>query len=110
MNGDVELTDEQIELLLLAMRTFRQKLPMPRRLSDEELGRITVPTLLLLAADTKLYDPETVAERARRLLPDVTIEIVPDAGHGVVFQYPDRIIARLLQFIDHERATGPRPR
>ena len=108
MNGDVELTDEQIDLLLLAMRTFRQRLPSPRRLSDEELRRITVPTLLLLAADTRLYNPEKVAERARGLLPDVTIEIVPDVGHGLLFQHPDRIIARILQFVDdQERGTTP---
>ena len=108
MNGDVELTDEQIELLLLAMRTFRQRLPSPRRLSDDELRGITLPTLLLLAADTRLYDPEKVAERARGLLPDVTCEIVPDVGHGLLFQDPDRIIARILQFVDdQERGTTP---
>lgn len=108
MNGDVELTDEQIDLLLLAMRTFRQKLPSPRRLSDDELRRITMPTLLLLAADTRLYNPEEVAERARGLLPDVTIEIVPDVGHGLLFQHPDLIIARILQFVDdQERGATP---
>jgi pimeloyl-ACP methyl ester carboxylesterase len=111
MNGDVEISDDEIELFLLAFRTFRQKLPAPGVLSDDELRRITVPTLLLLAADTRLYDPEKVAARAHRLLPDVCVEIIPDAGHGVLFQYPDQLTARILQFIeaDHERAATARP-
>jgi pimeloyl-ACP methyl ester carboxylesterase len=107
MNGDVEIADEEIELFLLAFRTFRQKLPRAGLLSDEQLRRITAPTLLLLAADTRLYDPDRVAARASRLLPDVTVEITPDAGHGLLFQYPDQITARILQFVDdHERAVS----
>lgn len=111
MNGDVELSDDEIELFLLAFRTFRQKLPIPGVLSDDELRRIAVPTLLLLAADTRLYDPEKVAARAHRLLPDVRVEIIPDAGHGVLFQYPDQLTARIVQFIDadHERAATTPP-
>lgn len=106
MNGDVELTDGQIEILLLAMRTFRQRLPMPKRLPDEELSRITTPTLLLMGADTKLYNPHDVARRAQRLIPGISIEITPNAGHGLLFQYPDLTTGRILQFIDqHERAV-----
>jgi len=103
MNGDVELTDEQLDLLLLAVSTFRQRLPSPGRLTDAELRRITTPTLLLLAADTKLYEPEIVAERARGLLANVTVEVVPNAGHGVMFQEPELVTTRILQFIDTDR-------
>jgi pimeloyl-ACP methyl ester carboxylesterase len=101
--------DEEVDLVLLAFRTFRQKLPMPKRLGDDELRRITTPTLLLLGADTRLYDPGKVAERARRLLPDVQVEITPNAGHGLPIQYPDRITARILRFLGTERTerTGP---
>lgn len=41
----------------------------------------------LLAEDTILYDPEAVAERARRLLPDVTIDLA-NAGHGLASSTP----------------------
>ena len=107
MNGDVELTADQIELVLVTFRSFRQKLPLPDRLPDEQLRRITAPTLLLLAADSKLYDPDQVAVRARRLLPDVRVEITPNAGHGFLFEHPAQMTARILRFIegDHERAT-----
>jgi len=38
----------KIDLLLHAMRTFTQKFPTPRHLTDDELRRVTLPTLLAL--------------------------------------------------------------
>jgi pimeloyl-ACP methyl ester carboxylesterase len=105
MNGDVELTDAQVELVLAAMGSFRQKLPRPHRLTDDELRRITAPTLLLLGADTKLYDPAAVQERALRLIPTVEVEVIPDAGHGLAFQYPELVSARILEHV----APGAHP-
>ncbi len=99
MNGDVELTDQQVELLLAAMRGFRQRLPAASVLSDDELARIATPTLLLMGADTKLYDPSAVSQRTRRLLPDVQIETIPDAGHGVLFQHAEHTTTRVLDFL-----------
>ncbi|HSJ72608.1 MAG TPA: alpha/beta hydrolase [Acidimicrobiia bacterium] len=107
MNGDVEISDDEIDMLLLAFKTFRQRLPTPDRLSDEQLASITAPSLLLLGADTRLYDPDRVADRARRLLNDVRVDIVPGAGHGLPFQYPERTTTRVLEFIesDHDSAA-----
>lgn len=106
MNGDIEMIDDEVELVLFVFKHFRQKLPNPDRLSDEQLRSITTPTLLLLAEDTKIYDPARVAERARRLLPDVKIDVTPDAGHGVVFQYPERITTSILEFVEGDRASA----
>jgi len=97
MNGDVELSDAQAEMLEAAMGSFRQKLPNPKRLDDDQLRRITVPTLLLLGADTKLYKPERARDRAVSLLPEVEAEIIPNAGHGLAFQYPDLVTNRLRE-------------
>ncbi|MBY5162653.1 alpha/beta fold hydrolase [Salsipaludibacter albus] len=99
LNGDVDLTPAQVELLEVSMGTYRQRLPRPDRLGDDQLRHITAPTLLMMARDTKLYDPATVAERAQRLLPDVTIDITPDAGHGLLFQYPGDLTARINDFL-----------
>lgn len=105
MNGDVELSDDDVELVLAAFRTFRQRLPNPNRLEDGQLRGITTPTLLLLAEDTRIYDPSRVAERAARLLPNVEIETTPDAGHGLLFQYPQQVLGRVLDFIEtHDKA------
>lgn len=89
---------------------------MERRGAGFELRGITTPTLLLLAEDTILYDPEAMAERARRLLADVTIDITPKAGHGLAFQYPELVTGHILPFVEedherrrHEKEPGGRP-
>lgn len=102
MNGDVELTDAQVEMLEAAMGSFRQKLPSPRRLDDEQLERISTPTLLLLGARTKLYDPYRARDRAVRLLSRVQAQIIPGAGHGLAFQHPGLVTDKLR---DHMRTA-----
>jgi pimeloyl-ACP methyl ester carboxylesterase len=54
----------------------------PWAFSDDDLGRISAPTLLLVAGQETLYDPHRALERARRLLPNlVDSDLVPGAGH-----------------------------
>jgi pimeloyl-ACP methyl ester carboxylesterase len=110
MNGDIELSDEEVELVVRVFETYRQRLPRPGRLDDEQLRRITTPTLLLLSQDTVIFDPMKVAERAKRLLADVTVNISPNAGHGLLFQHPNQITAKILDFAanrNHAPADPP---
>jgi pimeloyl-ACP methyl ester carboxylesterase len=107
LSGDIPLTEQQIDYILLVFKTFRQRIPRPTRLPDERLRRITMPTLLLLGADTRIYDPAKVAARARRLLPNVTVETTPGAGHGLPLQFPERILPRIVRFVDGERQPRP---
>jgi pimeloyl-ACP methyl ester carboxylesterase len=105
MNGDIELDDDQVDMVLFVFKNFRQRLPSPKLLPDEALGRITMPTLLVVAEDTIIYDPDVVADRARRLLPDVEVDLIPSAGHGVLLQHPDHVTSRMLEFIgEHDAA------
>lgn len=106
MNGDVALTDEQIGLLLAAMGKFTQRLPTPGPIPADALTRIAVPILMLLGADSALYDIEQVAARTRALLPDVHVVTIPNAGHGLAFQYPDQITARILCFTNAGPSTS----
>lgn len=100
MNGDVELTDDQIDLLMAALGTFKQKLPAPGPLPDDALRRISAPTLLLLGQDSTLYDWQKVDDRARTLMSDVQIQTLENAGHGLAFQYPDQVTTRIRGFIE----------
>lgn len=89
MNGDVEPTDAQLELLEVSMGTFRQRLPTPGRL-DDELRRISSPVLVMMAAETRISDPATVARRAHDLIDDVTVDVTAAAGHGLCSSTPTR--------------------
>lgn len=100
LNGDLELTPAQVDRLEVSMGTYKQRLPRPDRLSDDQLGQINAPTLLMMATDTKLYEPNRAAERAQQTLLDLAVDITPHAGHGLLFQYPDLLTARVHDFLD----------
>jgi pimeloyl-ACP methyl ester carboxylesterase len=69
----------------------------PWSFSDHDLGRISAPTLLLVAGQETLYDPHRALERARRLLPNLTdSDLVPGAGHFVSAARPDLVDPRVL--------------
>ncbi|WP_066908877.1 alpha/beta fold hydrolase [Millisia brevis] len=107
-NGDgYESTDDVLDLVPLAM-TFRQTTGLPKKLSDDQLRRITMPTHLMLGDSSRLFDAHKVAGRARRLLPEVTVDIRP-GGHGFGYARPEEEMARVLAFIaDHERGRVTR--
>lgn len=95
----VEFAPGEMETVLHGAKNFKQALPFPKRFTDNELQQITVPTLLYMGAETELYDPVKAAERVERLMPEVEIVIVPNAQHGLPFQYPDLTTKTILDFI-----------
>jgi pimeloyl-ACP methyl ester carboxylesterase len=109
LSGDIELSDDEVDLVLMAFRSFRQRLPRPKRVSDDALRRIVAPTLVLLGQDSKILDPDSVRRRATSLMPDVVVEIVPDVGHGLPFQRPDTTARRILDFIEQAEAHPHQP-
>ncbi len=52
--------------------------------TDDELQRLTMPTLLVGGALDALRDMAKIAERLRPLLPHLSVTILPDAGHVVL--------------------------
>jgi pimeloyl-ACP methyl ester carboxylesterase len=100
----VEFAPGEMETVLYGGKNFKAALPFPKRFTEEELTAIGVPTLLYMGADTELYDPEAAAERANRLMPDVETMIVPDAQHGLPFQYPELTTKTILDFITRVEA------
>lgn len=106
MTPGVELSDTWWEMATVGNRGFRHALPMPRRLTDDQLRALEVPTLLVMAADTEVYDATAAADRARRVLPAAEVEVVEGAGHGLVFTHADRVWPDVLDFCDrHEPAA-----
>ncbi|MBK5267571.1 MAG: alpha/beta hydrolase [Acidimicrobiia bacterium] len=100
----VEFAPGEMEAVLFGAKNFRQGLPFPKRFTDDELQRITVPTLFYMGGKTELYNPVSAAERAQRLMPDVETLIVPDAQHGLPFQYPELTTMTILDFIERVEA------
>jgi pimeloyl-ACP methyl ester carboxylesterase len=55
----------------------------PTVFSDEELQNLTVDTLLLVGEHETIYNPVKMVERAKSLVPNLTTQIISNAGHGL---------------------------
>jgi len=72
---------------------------LPTVYTDEELKQIKLPTVLLIGAGDKMYNPKKAIARARRLMPDLTAEIIPNVGHTLNMEQPETINSRILEFL-----------
>lgn len=71
----------------------------PTVYADEELKQIKLPALLLIGEKEKIYNPKKAVQRAQRLMPDLTAEIIPNVGHTLNMEQPETINARILEFL-----------
>ena len=70
----------------------------PRVFADEELARLTAPTLLLVGSDEFLYDGPQAVARARRVLPVGAADLVARCNHAIVSDRTELISHRLETF------------
>lgn len=75
---------------------YRAALLYPRDLNDPP-QTVAVPTLTLWG-ERDPYLGVGLAERARRWVPDLRVERIPDASHWVQNDVPDRVNAALVRF------------
>jgi pimeloyl-ACP methyl ester carboxylesterase len=88
-----------VEGIYLSRKYFKGTMP-PGPLTDDELRRITSPTLVLVGEQEHLYHPSAAVERARRLIPGlVSADILAYAGHTLMQEQPEVVAARLLAFL-----------
>ncbi len=77
--------------------TLRGLAVRPDRTTD--LGRITVPTLVLVGNDDQITPPGE-AQAMARVLPNATLVEIPDAGHLAPLENPAASNAAILKFLD----------
>jgi pimeloyl-ACP methyl ester carboxylesterase len=66
--------------------------PIPDRGLKKRLHRIRVPTLVLWGTDDRLAVP-TYGERFRAAIRGARLELVPDCGHMIPYEQPQRLAA-----------------
>jgi pimeloyl-ACP methyl ester carboxylesterase len=89
--GPQPIPAEVNDAITLIMTHFKLRLGVLPIFSDEELRRLTMPTLLLIGQQDRLRDAGKVAERMGKLVPELTAKIIPQAGH-VLYKTPGQII------------------
>lgn len=82
---------------------------LPARRSVEEMGglwsdvdRLTMPVMLVRGGDSGFVTDEDLAE-ARRRLPGLRVEAVPDAGHAVQSDQPAALTRLVREFLLDDR-------
>jgi enoyl-CoA hydratase/carnithine racemase/pimeloyl-ACP methyl ester carboxylesterase len=64
----------------------------------DDVGEITVPTMLMVGGDSVYVLPEDIAEFKRRM-PAVRVETVPGAGHAIQSDQPAALVALIDDFV-----------
>ncbi len=78
----------------------RPRLGLPTKFSDEQLSHTKAPTLLLIGQNEVIYGSiDATVERAKKLIPNIQTEIIPDAGHLPNIDQPEIVNARILKFL-----------
>jgi pimeloyl-ACP methyl ester carboxylesterase len=72
----------------------------PRVFTNEELQRLSMPTLLLIGEQESLYNSKAAIERAKRILPNGDAELIPNCNHAVVSDQTDRVSNRVIGFLN----------
>lgn len=108
MTPGVTLDDRQMAYAREAL-AYRMKIGWARLLTDEEIRSITVPMLVIFAAETIVADPEAAVSRLAEHLPQAETEVYPAVGHGIVHQIPEQVAGRVLKFVQQHDRLAPSP-
>lgn len=82
---------------------------VPKDNRDESLQRITHP-VLVVNGNNDIMVPTINSFILEQNIPNATLILYPDSGHGAIFQYPDLFVAHARLFLDEADRGGPRCR
>lgn len=89
-----------VEVFYRLLRYFKAPREIPLPLADDDLRKVTAPTLILMGQYDRLVKVEGAIERARKLLPNLhAAEVVPNVGHLMNTEKPDIVNTRVLSFL-----------
>jgi pimeloyl-ACP methyl ester carboxylesterase len=77
-----------------------------RNISDEDLASIRVPVTIITAERSPAFLQKTSASLAKRL-PAVSTRTLQGAGHAMVFDHSEALLAELQRALDGASATAP---
>ena len=99
------LNERNVQRILLIFKHYRSNRSRVPDFTDDELRRITAPTLLLWGEHEATYNVENATRRATRLIPNVRVDVIPNAGHTVSDDQPAIVNARIVEFLGGHKHT-----
>ena len=107
--GEVDLDDPLARLISDGMEHYAGKLPLPERLTDEQLQGLTVPVYAAMASESALHDSAAAVAVGQARVRDIRIRNWPGATHSLPMEFPDQLDREALAFMA-EREQSPRGR
>jgi pimeloyl-ACP methyl ester carboxylesterase len=100
LGPDPFVNDFYADYMRVAMQA-RNRIAIPKRLSDGALASIGAPTLLMLAADDgPIGNPQPVERRALRHIASLETVVFPGTGHVMSTERADDVNRRILEFLN----------
>ena len=96
------------ETVLLHGTTVNQV--FPRVFTRQELATIKAPVLLILGDRERIYPAAEASEAARKLLPTIQVEIVPEAHHVTAIAQPALVNRAVMRFLGGGLAVARKTR
>jgi pimeloyl-ACP methyl ester carboxylesterase len=94
------LDNPVVRQLMVGTKGLKPRMKVyPKVFTDSELAGIAVPVYLLFGEKEVCYNPSSAAKRARRVLPNASVKIVPNAGHLLVIERPDLVNPCISAFL-----------
>lgn len=81
--GDQQVEESVLLAMTLTMKNFNHRLEVPPLYTNEELATLTMPTLLVGGTKDALRSSAKIADRLRRLVPNLTIKLIEGGGHAI---------------------------
>jgi pimeloyl-ACP methyl ester carboxylesterase len=75
----------------------------PKVFTDEELGKILTPTLLIYGDKEVIYDINKAIERAKKYMKNTIVKMVSDANHITAASNAKLTNDLIIEFLDHGR-------
>ncbi len=81
--ADQPVEESMLEAMTLTIKNFKYRLAIPPLYANEELAALTMPTLFIGGTKDALRNSAKIADRLRRLLPNLTVDLIDGEGHAI---------------------------
>lgn len=102
ISGGAEADESEpiAKLIESAMRNYKLTLPAPDQFSKEDLKKIAVPVLALMAEKSTMHNSVKAVETGKKYVKNIDIENWSNASHAINGEFPDEVNKRILEFVE----------
>lgn len=87
------------EMIEAGMQSYAMAQPGPSQITAEELSELNVPSLVIIAGDSPMHDPEKLRDGTQNL-PEAKVLTYSGASHALNGEEPTRLARDIGSFID----------